>query len=490
MNQTSARAARVPPRLVLASIVGLWACYFLLATLRGVVLDYDFSWDLLSRRLIVTLAAMVVTTALWPILVVTAHRPLWLRAGLVMIVALPASMLITAVNERVFSDVTHTLYSDKPSDDGVSILRDGKGNVVEMGNGRLIVRDDDGSVVELGNGRLIIRDGKDRVPPAPAPSPIPETSGPTRGVGDDAAATPPPPPPRTTPKNASETGPDAGPGGAIRELSSTPLPAPNQAAGVAKANPTAAMRNQSKGFWEDNVDLILGRYFLLLAWAAIYLALANAQQARAAERREGDYRRAAQAAELRSLRYQVNPHFLFNTLNSLSALVLTGKQDAAERMIQTLSTFYRRSLTSDSTGDVSLEEEIGLQRLYLEIEAVRFPDRLRTVIDVPTGLLAAQVPGMILQPLVENSIKYGVAVSRHPVTVTITAGLDKGKLVLTVSDDGPGGASAQDGCGIGLANVRDRLHARFDGRASLSAGPRPEGGHATVIRLPLREDDE
>jgi two-component sensor histidine kinase len=462
-NETSDGPARVPPRLVLASIVGLWATYFLLATLRGAVLNYDFNWELISRRLIVTLVAMVVTTAFWPVLVVTAHRRLWLRAGLVMILALPAAMLISTVNDRAFSDIDHALEAQKRKPEGVSIINDDKGSVVEFGNGRLVVRNGKGSVVELDHGRVMIRKGGQRavtVPPPPsppvAPTPVPPAPPPA----------PSPAPPSTTPGPLPSTPPSAAPSGA-------------------PSGSARAMDKPAATYWEDNVDLILGRYFLLLAWAAIYLALANAEQARAAERREGDYRRAAQASELRSLRYQINPHFLFNTLNSLSALVLTGKQEAAEKMIQTLSTFYRRSLTSDPTGDVSLEEEIGLQRLYLEIEAVRFPERLRTAMNVPLALARAQVPGMILQPLVENSIKYGVAASRSPVTVTIAAHSDRGMLILTVSDDGPGAPSGQDGCGIGLTNVRDRLHARFDGQASLEAGPRIEGGYATVIRLPL-----
>ena len=133
-----------------------------------------------------------------------------------------------------------------------------------------------------------------------------------------------------------------------------------------------------------------GRYFLLLAWAALYLALVNAEQALAAERRERRVPAAAKAAELRSLRYQINPHFLFNTLNSLSALVMTGQARPAERMIQTLSTFYRRSLAEDPTGDIPLAEEIGCRQLYLEIEAVRFPERLRTRIDVPAELARAR----------------------------------------------------------------------------------------------------
>ena len=241
-----------------------------------------------------------------------------------------------------------------------------------------------------------------------------------------------------------------------------------------------------QGLWRQLTDIAIGRYFLLLAWAALYFAMVNAEQARAAERREGEYRRAAKAAELRSLRYQVNPHFLFNTLNSLSALVLTGKSAQAEAMIQTLSAFYRRSLAEDPTGDIALEAEVALQRAYLEIETVRFPERLVTRFDLPAALEHARVPGLILQPLVENAVRYAVAPTARPVTVSISAREDAGLLVLEVSDDGPSaGDQAAAGFGIGLANVRDRLAARYGGAASLVSQPGAQGGWHSVIRLPL-----
>ena len=245
-----------------------------------------------------------------------------------------------------------------------------------------------------------------------------------------------------------------------------------------------------QGLWRQLTDIAIGRYFLLLAWAALYFAMVNAEQARAAERREGEYRRAAKAAELRSLRYQVNPHFLFNTLNSLSALVMTGKDAAAEKMIQTLSAFYRRSLAEDPTGDIALEAEVALQRSYLEIEAVRFPERLRTQFDLPEALETACVPGLILQPLVENSVRYAVASTARPVTVRLSAREDAGQLVLEVCDDGPPRRdNSGHGFGIGLANVRDRLAARYGDAASLVSGSGEAGGWRSVIRLPLEIDD-
>lgn len=241
----------------------------------------------------------------------------------------------------------------------------------------------------------------------------------------------------------------------------------------------------SMDFWRKLLDVALGRYFLLLAWASTYFALLAGVQARAAQRREEQFRSAAKAAELRSLRYQVNPHFLFNTLNSLSALVMTGKADRAERMIQTISRFYRHSLANEPTADVALKDEFDLQKLYLDIEAVRFPTRLVCVFDLPQDLEEARVPGMILQPLVENSVKYAVSPVSRPVTITLAAREEFDRLVITVGDDGPGvPQGTTHGFGIGLANVRDRLEARFGPDIGFSSAPVP-GGYCTEIRIPL-----
>lgn len=247
--------------------------------------------------------------------------------------------------------------------------------------------------------------------------------------------------------------------------------------------------------WRRIVDVALGRYFVILAWASLYFAMLAGAQARESQRREERFRTAAKAAELRSLRYQVNPHFLFNALNSLSALVMTGRPDKAEQMIQSLSRFYRHGLSENTSSDVPLADEFDLQRQYLEIEKVRFPERLRTRYDLPDELASYFVPGMILQPLVENSVKYGVSASAAPVTVSIEAREEYGRLVITVADDGPGdgplsrrGGNARvdgNGCGIGLANVRDRLAARFGDAASVSSGPRANGGYETQLRIPL-----
>ena len=420
MNPAETLPARVPLRLVIASIIGVWLTYFTIATLRGWLVGLELADALALRRGLVTLASMVVTLALWPLLRLLDARNYWFKGVAVLLIALPASLALAVVNQWVFASIENAVVAKIGEREGLSIRSDESGN--------------------------LLVDPLDRagdVPDAPPPPPVPDQADPALANPPEAMAN-------------------------------------DSAITIAKA-----VREENR--WRQLTDVALGRYFLLLAWAALYFALVNAEQARAAERREGEYRRAAKAAELRSLRYQVNPHFLFNTLNSLSAMVLTGKAEAAERMIQTLSTFYRRSLAEDPTGDVTLEAEVALQRDYLELEAVRFPERLKARFAVPAALNDAQVPGMILQPLVENSVKYGVAPVNRPVTVEIIAREEYGRLVLEVSDNGPGadGLKSKAGFGIGLANVRDRLAARYGDNAGLVSGPNDGGGWRTVIRLPL-----
>jgi len=254
-------------------------------------------------------------------------------------------------------------------------------------------------------------------------------------------------------------------------------------------DPSMAGSAWAPNFAMEVTEVALSRYFFLAAWAGLYLAITYAAEVREVERRAAKFARAAQDAELRSLRYQVNPHFLFNTLNSLSSLVMTERAAEAETMIMNLATFYRTSLSGDPLDDVTLQEEVRLQRLYLDIETVRFPDRLISEIDIPEELLKACVPGMILQPLVENAIKYGVSKVNRPVTVSIRARAKGGRITLTVADDGSGVAKGADhGEGIGLANVRDRLAGRFGTAAFLDTETPPGGGFIVTIAFPEVHD--
>jgi two-component system LytT family sensor kinase len=232
--------------------------------------------------------------------------------------------------------------------------------------------------------------------------------------------------------------------------------------------------------------------FFFLAWSAFYLAQQAQGQALRAQRRLADAESAAQAAQVRALRYQVNPHFLFNTLNSLSSLVMTGRTDRAETMLLALSTFFRTSLSLDPSADVTLAEEIDLQRLYLDIEMARFPDRLHVEIDVPQGLEQARLPALLLQPIVENAIKYGVSKSRKAVVIRIEARtmLD-GRMCLEISnrlkhggkDELP--AATHEGTGVGLSNVTQRLEARWGTRANCRFGRMAAGGYKVSLTMPV-----
>jgi len=231
-------------------------------------------------------------------------------------------------------------------------------------------------------------------------------------------------------------------------------------------------------------------FFFFAAWSAFYLATLAQAQALGAQRRAAQAEAAARAAQVRALRYQVNPHFLFNTLNSLSSLIMTGRAEKAEEMLLALSTFFRTSLSLDPSADVTLAEEIDLQRLYLDIEKVRFPSRLRVEIDIPEELQSARMPALILQPLVENAIKYGVSPTREKVTLRIAAAnLGDGRFSITITNGGKPGAhperDAAESTGVGLTNVCQRLNARFGAQAKCEFGPLPKGGYQVHLTLPL-----
>ena len=240
------------------------------------------------------------------------------------------------------------------------------------------------------------------------------------------------------------------------------------------------------------LDAAVTWLFFFIGWTAFYIANQAQAAALGAQRRLADAESAAQAAQVRALRYQVNPHFLFNTLNSLSSLVMTGRSDRAEAMLLALSTFFRTSLSLDPSADVTLAEEIDLQRLYLDIEMARFPDRLNVEIDVPADLENARLPALLLQPIVENAIKYGVSKSRKAVVVRIEARhLDNHKMLVEISnrlkhggkDELP--AATHEGTGLGLANVCQRLEARWGNRANCRYGPMPRGGFKVSLTMPV-----
>jgi hypothetical protein len=233
--------------------------------------------------------------------------------------------------------------------------------------------------------------------------------------------------------------------------------------------------------------------FFFAAWSAFYIAMVAQSEAREAERRAGEAESAAQTAQVRALRYQVNPHFLFNTLNSLSSLIIGGRAEEAESMVLKLSTFFRSSLTLDATADISLADEIALQRLYLDIEKVRFPRRLKADFDVPAELETARLPALILQPIVENAIKHAVSPTRDRVVLRIAAReAGPGRLTIEVANSGGRPAAAinhADSTGVGIANVSQRLSARFGSLAKCEYGPTEDGGYRVLLTLPLDRGD-
>ena len=234
---------------------------------------------------------------------------------------------------------------------------------------------------------------------------------------------------------------------------------------------------------------ILEIYLVFAGWGAVYTSVSSALQSQEAQRRAATFQAETRAAQLQALRYQLNPHFLFNALNTVSALVMRGDTDGAESTIQALSVFLRSALMSEAVEDSSLADEIALQQLYLDVEQVRFGERLFTRWSVPDHLGRAQLPVLLLQPLVENVIRHAIAHSRGPVTMEVSAFAEESRLHLLVEDDGPAWGTSS-GHGIGLRNVAARLAARYDEAAHCTHGPRPGGGYRVEVVLPLRLQPE
>jgi LytS/YehU family sensor histidine kinase len=232
-----------------------------------------------------------------------------------------------------------------------------------------------------------------------------------------------------------------------------------------------------------------------LAWTGTHLALTYHWEVEDEQQRAAALIELAQEAQIAALRYQVNPHFLFNTLNSISALVLEQRNDDAETMLLNLSAFVRTTFAKDPRALIPLSEEIALQRLYLGIEETRFSERMKVRYEIPHDLAGARVPTLILQPVVENALRHGVGRSEAMTTVRICAARSGDRLQLVVEDDAAGdrgasGAGWENGGpesgGVGLNNVRDRLRAHFGEEASFEAKPRKKGGFRVDITLPLQ----
>jgi two-component system LytT family sensor kinase len=235
----------------------------------------------------------------------------------------------------------------------------------------------------------------------------------------------------------------------------------------------------------ETLQLAVTVAWVFLAWCALYFAIAADAEARDSRLRLAAAREAGLRARHQALAQQVNPHFLFNALNAVSGLILEGAPAKAERVTMALAGLLRRSLDSDGRERVTLGEELDAVHRYIEIEQMRFEDRFRLVEDVPAGVRQFLVPALILQPLVENAVKHGVARSSRPVTVTIAALACGGRLEISVGDDAEPDVetSSPTASGIGEANVRERLALLWGPAAGLACG-REDRGYVARITLP------
>lgn len=218
--------------------------------------------------------------------------------------------------------------------------------------------------------------------------------------------------------------------------------------------------------------------------AALLLVIYYHADLRERDRRLTHLRAVAQSAQIKALRYQLNPHFMFNTLNSIASLVGRKETEEAEAMVENLSDFLHTTLELNPEDDITLARELELQALYLSIETARFPDRLQVEVDVPEDLRDLLVPSLITQPLVENVIKHAVRKSTKPVSLRIAARRDGDMLELTIRNSfGDIDGQRRGPPGIGLANVAERLSMRYPG-ASRFTTVADEAGFCVRLTLP------
>jgi len=256
--------------------------------------------------------------------------------------------------------------------------------------------------------------------------------------------------------------------------------------------------------------LMLGVFYLDLtllgAWSALYYAINYFLQVEEQADRLARLELQATSAQLEMLRYQLNPHFLFNTLNSISTLVLLRQTEPANAMLTRLSAFLRHTLVNEPGGKVTVDEEIETLKLYLDIERMRFEERLRTEFRIDDAARKALLPSLLLQPLVENAIKYAVSPQEEGAQIGVSARLVGQRLRVTVSDSGPGlqkaprrsslagltsgGRGVVSSTGVGLANIRDRLAQAYGDDHRLEIRTPAQGGFTVLIEIPYETAEE
>ena len=199
----------------------------------------------------------------------------------------------------------------------------------------------------------------------------------------------------------------------------------------------------------------------------------------------------ASTAQLAMLRYQLNPHFLFNTLNSISTLVLLKQTERANAMLSRLSSFLRYTLANEPTAQVTLVQEVETLKLYLEIEKMRFEDRLRPHFKIDGETIGVRLPSLLLQPLIENAIKYAVTPAENGADIWITARREGRAVRIEVADSGPGDGGAPidaQSTGVGLTNIQDRLAQAYGPAHGYSTRANERGGFSVIIEIPLDTD--
>ncbi len=232
--------------------------------------------------------------------------------------------------------------------------------------------------------------------------------------------------------------------------------------------------------------------YVFICWSGLYIGIKYYQLLQDQRQQTLKANALAHEAQLKMLRYQLNPHFLFNTLNAISTLILDRDNETANRAVTRLSDFLRYTLHNDPLKKVSLDQELQSLNLYLEIEKVRFQERLEVEMDIGDKASKALVPSLITQPIIENAIKYAVAPREEGGHISISAHVVQGRLVLELADDGPGlngDETEQDrqreGRGVGLRNTRERLRQMYDEAYSLELTRAQPSGLRVIIGIPF-----